>query len=199
MSDLFLDNEVRLSLPRMALTIVQLNASREEVDFLWRYQLAPLLHWNLKIVAGEWAYFDENWLEKRVKFLRFSVFYWLSFVPLVGRLLHWFRVGMIERDYRALWQFVALLQQTPEGEREARVNLWSRVTSLYVTPSGTPLFELSIGELKRHAFNPEEVNRVFIEELEPILRPTLLPSGGDMTPEQASDSWRVAMTALRKS
>ncbi len=66
-SDLFLDTEITDSDLRYIATVIKESSfSPEEViEILW-LEVFPALCDNLRIVAGEWAGFDEKWLKERV-------------------------------------------------------------------------------------------------------------------------------------
>jgi len=66
LADLFLDTEVRPGLPHMALTLVETGYEDVELEAIFFDEVAPVLHWNLKQVAGEWAGFDEDWLREQI-------------------------------------------------------------------------------------------------------------------------------------
>jgi hypothetical protein len=38
----------------------------DELDAIYRYEMAPVVHGNLKVVAGEWAGFGHAWLREHV-------------------------------------------------------------------------------------------------------------------------------------
>ncbi len=67
LSFLFLDAEVRDWLPGAAVTLVELGYSREEIEGIFLDEVTPVLHGNLKQVAGLWSGFDLDWLASEIK------------------------------------------------------------------------------------------------------------------------------------
>ena len=66
LSELFLDSDVTIT---REWRIQQLAASPYSLDELERIlidEVYPICRWNLSSVAGEWAGFDLEWLEKRI-------------------------------------------------------------------------------------------------------------------------------------
>jgi len=62
MSDLFLDTDVRLFYVSTARVCAESPYSQEELERIFREEVAPVLEPNLLVAAGEWAGFDEEWL-----------------------------------------------------------------------------------------------------------------------------------------
>ncbi len=62
LSDLFLDTEVRWSLPYVARVAVEEGFSWNQVCHILDAEVTPVLGPNLSDVAGEWAGFPEDWL-----------------------------------------------------------------------------------------------------------------------------------------
>ena len=81
LSELFLDTELHENdHARIAAVLARSPYSLEKLDEILRFEVTPVLQWNLMIVTGEWAGFDEDWLEKKITprlnkrpFLRFGV------------------------------------------------------------------------------------------------------------------------------
>jgi len=73
LSELFLDTEVRPQLGYVALACIASGYSEEELQSIWRHEVAPVLLPNMLDVAGEWAAFDQDWLEARIVERRRSV------------------------------------------------------------------------------------------------------------------------------
>jgi hypothetical protein len=67
LSFLFLDAEVRDWLPGAAVTLVELGYSRDEIEGIFLDEVTPVLHGNLKQVAGLWSGFDLDWLASEIK------------------------------------------------------------------------------------------------------------------------------------
>src|SRR4051812_11355170 len=70
---LFLDTEQRPWLAGIAHTLSALQYDESTLRTIWREEVAPALHWNLKSVAGEWAGFSSDWLEARIVALRRTI------------------------------------------------------------------------------------------------------------------------------
>lgn len=88
LAELYLDTDVRDALPRLAQRIVGSGLPRHQVEQLWRREITPAVHWNLKSATGEWAGFDRRWLLAEVARRRGKSSLALDAWPLVGRVLH---------------------------------------------------------------------------------------------------------------
>lgn len=64
LSELFLDTEVAIQY--VAMTLAESPYSIDEIEAILLYEVGPHLFQNLECVAGEWAGFDSNWLEKEI-------------------------------------------------------------------------------------------------------------------------------------
>ncbi len=62
MSDLFLDTDVQLLYAHIARVCAESPFSQDELERIFREEVAPVLEPNLRSVAGEWAGFNEEWL-----------------------------------------------------------------------------------------------------------------------------------------
>ena len=62
LSFLFLDTEVRDALPSAAVTLIEIGYHKDEIEAIFLDEVTPVLHWNLKQVAGVWSGFDLDWL-----------------------------------------------------------------------------------------------------------------------------------------
>lgn len=62
MAEHFLDTEVRPWIPSTALTCLDAGLTPPQAQDIWKKDIAPTVGWNLLSVAGEWAYWDEDWL-----------------------------------------------------------------------------------------------------------------------------------------
>ena len=72
MADHFLDTETRQDLPLTALCCVQAGLSAAQARDVWQYEVCPAVGFNLYGVAGEWAYWDRDWLIERILRVRGS-------------------------------------------------------------------------------------------------------------------------------
>lgn len=129
LAELYLDTEVRDALPRLAQRMLASGLSRGAVKRLWRSQVTPVVHWNLKTVAGEWAGFERDWLLSEVA--RRAGRPGLSRWPLLGPLLHHLRAGAVEREFRVALQLAERLCGVPEAERPRRVAVWQALMQVY--------------------------------------------------------------------
>jgi hypothetical protein len=129
LADLYLDTDVRSFLPRLAEQIVSSGVSEHELQEIWRRQVTPCVHWNLKSVAGEWSGFDRHWLLEQVQ--RRAEKPGLEAVPWLGDLVHRFRAYGAEREFRCAQQLARHLAQSPATERPRRVAVWLALVQVY--------------------------------------------------------------------
>ena len=129
LAELYLDTEVRDALPRLAQRMLASGLSKRRVEQLWRAQVTPVVHWNLKSAAGEWAGFDRRWLLSEVERRgdRPGLTHW----PVLGPLLHHFRSHGAEREFRLALQLAERLSRVPEAERARRVAVWEALLHVY--------------------------------------------------------------------
>lgn len=66
LSDLFLDTDVNLARAGNVRTLAGSAYSLDELDRILRDEVYPACSFNLSLVAGEWAGFDADWLERRI-------------------------------------------------------------------------------------------------------------------------------------
>jgi hypothetical protein len=64
LSDLWLDTEIDRRF--LASALAKLSYSVEELDEICTLEVAPQLYLNLESIAGEWAGFDQEWLEHQI-------------------------------------------------------------------------------------------------------------------------------------
>lgn len=67
MADHFLDTEVRTDIPRTALTCLDAGFTPFEAREIWQREVAPTLGWNYLSIAGEWAGWDQTWLQQEIQ------------------------------------------------------------------------------------------------------------------------------------
>lgn len=134
LAELYLDTDVRAEIPRLAQRIVSSGLPRAQIEHMWRRQITPALHWNLKSAAGEWAGFDRHWLLAEVSRPRTSAL--LDAWPLLGDLLHRVRSHGAEPEFRvALW-LAERLQAIAARARSRRVALWQALVQVYYSVDG---------------------------------------------------------------
>jgi hypothetical protein len=99
-ADLFLDTAIDTSIREyVARELARSPFPVDELEAIYRYEVAPVVHWNLKIVAGEWAGFGQEWLAERIPAYlakRGPLERWWA-GSLVGR---WWRTSMTEADWQ---------------------------------------------------------------------------------------------------
>jgi len=134
LSELYLDTDVRDALPRLAQRIVSSGLTRSQIEQLWRCQITPTVHWNLRSPAGEWAGFDRHWLLSEVARRREKP--GLVAWPLVGRILHRLRAFGAEPEFRAALWLAERLRGLPEPKRARRVAMWQALLTVYYAVDG---------------------------------------------------------------
>jgi hypothetical protein len=81
----------------------------DELEAIYRYEVAPVVHWNLKIIAGEWAGFHQEWLAERIPAYlakRGPLERWWA-RSLVGR---WWRTSRTNGDWQKVIRQVVVLR-----------------------------------------------------------------------------------------
>jgi hypothetical protein len=116
-ADLYLDNVVdERVVDYIARTLAASPFSVDELEAIHRYEVAPVVHPNLKIVAGEWAGWGEEWLRDNV----------VPHVARSGRFSRWWADTRLGRwwmtgDTAADWQRVirSVVEKRARGEPAA--------------------------------------------------------------------------------
>jgi len=67
MANHFLDTETRQDIPLTAMRCVEAALSPMEARHVWQHEVSPAVGFNLWVVAGEWAYWDRDWLVERIE------------------------------------------------------------------------------------------------------------------------------------
>jgi hypothetical protein len=183
LAELYLDTDVRDTLPRVAQRIVGSGLTRSQIEQLWRCQITPAVHWNLRSAAGEWAGFDRRWLLGEVARRRNKP--GLMAWPLLGRVVHRLRAFGAEREFRtALW-FAERLRNVPERLRPRRIATWQALLQVYYSVDGELLAPHTDAEhsrppaqrsadslVRRHELDPGELSdefRAICDALAPLL------------------------------
>lgn len=110
-ADLFLDTEIRdAEREFIARRLAASPFSEDALDAIYVHEVAPVVHRNLKIVAGEWAGFGEAWLGERIP----------AYLARAGRFSRWWAGSRLGRwwhtaDTRADWQAVLRLVREMRG------------------------------------------------------------------------------------
>jgi hypothetical protein len=82
LSELFLDTELQpQDIERIVKQLADSPYTTPKIEEILRFEVTPPLKWNMMVVAGEWAGFDEDFLRERISpridrkpFIRFPVF-----------------------------------------------------------------------------------------------------------------------------
>jgi len=129
LAELYLDTDVRSELPRLAEQIVSSGVSDSELQTLWRSQVTPCVHWNLKSSAGEWAGFDRRWLlaEVNKRAGKTGIEAW----PWLGGLVHRIRAFGAEAEFQSAHCLAKRLAQVPARDRSRRVAIWLSLSRVY--------------------------------------------------------------------
>ena len=107
----FLDTETRVWLPRSARMCVAAGLSRDEAFEAWAYEVTPALWMNIWSVAGEWAYWDRDWLVARIRKLRVRP-------SRVARATYHVRAHALHATWCAIAASIDVLYQAPPEERD---------------------------------------------------------------------------------
>lgn len=68
LSEFFLDTELEdQDYQRISKTLASSPYSIQEIEDILRFEVYPVLIWNLRSIAGEWAGFDREWLGEQIK------------------------------------------------------------------------------------------------------------------------------------
>ena len=183
LSELYLDTDVRDALPRLAQRIVGCGLPRSHIERLWRRQITPAVHWNLRSPAGEWAGFDRHWLLAEVSRRRErpGLVAW----PLIGRFVHRLQAFGAEPEYRVAWWLAERLRSVPESKRARRVAGWQALLAVYYSVDGELAAPYTDAEhirgpaqrsadvlVRRHDLDPSELSdefRAICDALAPLL------------------------------
>jgi len=102
LSDFFLDTELdEKDHQRISEVLASSPYSIQDIEDILRFEIYPVLIWNLRSVAGEWAGFDRDWLREKMEprlnrrlKIRMPMLQWGMVRD------HWIRVSTIVRDIR---------------------------------------------------------------------------------------------------
>ena len=148
MADHFLDTETRHDLPLTALCCVQAGLSAVQAREVWQHEVSPAVGFNLFSVAGEWAYWDRDWLIERIQRLR--VRRWNR--PGPWRRLRW-PMPLMGGQWLAIERCIELLQALPSASERQQM-------------------ARALARLARHSFDfcPEDLSNLEDEERERLRR-----------------------------
>lgn len=148
LSDLFLDTDVRLSYPYVARVAAETPYSMDELEAIYRNEVAPIVEDNLLEVAGEWAMFPEEWLVSAIAARGAE-----PYVMLTGAIHDWQAVAHLTQRLRAM----------PPEERMARTQLWDRLKLLFMDPNPPMPKDLPIASLLREVLR-EDMQPAYLHE-----------------------------------
>jgi hypothetical protein len=119
LSDLFLDDEVTEDTLRyIARIAAECGYSDEELDAIYRREVAPAVAFNLFDVAGTWGYFDTVWLEELI--LRpHGLWYWFERLIIAP-----FPVWLQRHERRQLREMLGEERQRVREEQEKPGSQW---------------------------------------------------------------------------
>ena len=120
LSELFLDTELQEDdHQRIARVLAASPYSEKKLDEILRFEVTPVLKWNLLSIAGEWAGFDEAWLREKLE-------------PRIDA-RPWFRPGvfwMMRRRWKHIVGLVVKLREEPNKAAQTTPGLRPSVSDL---------------------------------------------------------------------
>ena len=168
LGDLYLDTDTRPGLPHMARVLAESGLDEAELEAVWLEELTPALAFNLTLVAGEWAGFNQGWLEERIVWrrgYRHLVRRW----PPLTRLLTRVWPNEMQTYFRAVMNLRGDLLALPEKERPARAAAWAWLAHAYFWPQSP-----TIGQSPTRSAVPDTPGlAALFTALEPHLRSLL--------------------------
>lgn len=169
-SDLFLDTDVRLHYANLAHVAANSPFPLDELEAIFRDEVAPVFEYNLMDIAGEWAMFANDDVIR-------SVEGYLARNPPRPYLMETWAL-----DY---WRDVVLLieamRRLPDSERAARYQLWRDLSGIILH---------SIAPKPVSLADPELAERVFRSELMPVYD-RMIDSYNDPTRAEIEARWRA--------
>jgi len=117
MSDLFLDTDVRLFYVNVARVCAESPFSQQELERIFREEVAPVVSPNLLSVAGVWDAFDEEWLVNAIS-TRKPRMGWLDFLSM--------------NDYHSVALLIERLRALPPEARADRMAAWNALAPLFL-------------------------------------------------------------------
>jgi hypothetical protein len=119
LSDLFLDEQVSDdTLRHIARVAAECGYSDEELDAIYRHEVAPAVAFNAFDPAGTWGYFDTVWLERRI-LARRGLWYWFNRL-LVAPLPVW----LLRDDWRWVKCLLGPERQRVRSEQARQGGQW---------------------------------------------------------------------------
>ena len=115
MADHFLDTETRHNIPLTAMRCVEAGLSVAEVRDVWRYEVSPAVWPNGWSAAGEWEFWEREWLVGTIQEVRTT---WTNRVPFLRWLLYRAQVHFTHGVGVAIERCVAALLAAEPAERD---------------------------------------------------------------------------------
>ena len=140
MSELFLDTDVRLHYAWVAQVAAASVFSLDELEAIFRDEVAPVLEPNLMSIAGEWAGFNEDWLVAAIT---------------AGAGKRYRMKTAALNDWRAAAHLVSCLRALPPELRQLRVALWRKLQLLFLDLTPPPSPELPRADHLEYVFERE--------------------------------------------
>ncbi len=164
LSDLFLDTEVRLDLPRAAAEAVKAEIPAPEMIRIFNREVTPVVGWNLLDVAGEWVGFEKEWLTEQI----------VAGASLPSKALAWTLRGELRNYEKALTHLHHHLTRRPKD-----LIVLTVLTELYFSTEWRHRLR---GLVTLGSFDWPQLESLKDEVLDPAYRPLVWP--GDPTPAE---------------
>ncbi|HEY3740177.1 MAG TPA: hypothetical protein VGL53_10045 [Bryobacteraceae bacterium] len=124
MSDLFLDTDVRIWYPRVAGILAESPFTIAELADIFACEVAPIAEQNLRLVAGEWGGFDQEWLFSRI----------LTRLSRSNR-----KSDAAHEDWQAVAFLISILRRLEESERPIRRAIWQQLSKFFLDRDPAPV------------------------------------------------------------
>lgn len=175
-SDLFLDTEVRVNAPFVAVSCVQSGYDEALLEHVLVHEVARVLGQNLIQVAGEWAMFPRDYLAKALREVSRPV----------SRLRRMLAKAYVVPwdDWRLAMAFVPQLRELPVEQRLRRARGLAWCVDAYITEPKR-LFIRSLTDAEEPV---ETLVPAFYAAIAPLGHAAVL-RGGECFTEDASRSW----------
>lgn len=138
LGDLYLDTDTRPDLPRMARVLAESGLGEAELNSIWEDEVTPALAFNLSVVAGEWAFFDLDWLQRRIvrrqRYMQQAHSQRPLRWPLLTRWLGRIWPNGTQPHFQTVMALRGELLTLPEAQRQARAVAWSWTAHVYFWP-----------------------------------------------------------------
>jgi len=149
-SDLFLDTDVRLSFAYVARVCAASEFDRDQLESIFRDEVAPIVESNLLDIAGDWAGFPEDWLVSSI----------VARLETDGAGNYRLRTSVLD-EWRAVNHLVTRLRGLPPEQRDSRWRLWNTLSKLFLEREPNPPDAWHAG------YTSEQLAWIFQEEMLP--------------------------------